>query len=149
MPPLRERGADIMLLADYFVHKYSAEFGKEVDRICSPAIDALMAYHWPGNVRELENCVERAVLMSDDGVIHSYNLPPSLRMRTREANAGNAGSLESRVEAFERDLIEEAIKYSNGNQSAAARELGTTKRVIQYKSAKYGIDCGKYKPPSK
>jgi Nif-specific regulatory protein len=149
MPPLRERGADIMLLADYFVHKYSAEFGKEVDRICSPAIDALMAYHWPGNVRELENCVERAVLMSDDGVIHSYNLPPSLRMRTREANAGNAGSLESRVEAFERDLIEEAIKYLNGNQSAAARELGTTKRVIQYKSAKYGIDCGKYKPPSK
>jgi len=145
MPPLRERGADIMLLADHFVHKYSEEFGKNVERICSPAIDALMAYHWPGNVRELENCIERTVLLSQDGVIHSYNLPPSLRMRTKEAKTEKAGSLESLLEAYERDLIEEAVKYAGGNQSAAARELGTTKRVIQYKTAKYGIDCKKYK----
>lgn len=145
LPPLRERGADIMLLADYFVQKYANQLNKQITRINSPAIEALMAYHWPGNVRELENCIERAVLLSADGVIHSYNLPPSLQLKRRDLEGVKGGTLEKMVAAYERDLIEDAIKYARGNQSSAARQLGTTKRIIQYKVMKYNIDCEKYK----
>ena len=69
IPPLRERKTDILLLADHFIEKYSRAAGKNIRRISTPAIDMLMAYHWPGNVRELENCIERAVVMSNDDVI--------------------------------------------------------------------------------
>ena len=84
IPPLRERRTDILLLADYFVERYSRASGRVVRRISTPAIDMLMAYHWPGNVRELENCIERAVLLSDDEVIHGHHLPPTLQ--TAEAS---------------------------------------------------------------
>ena len=80
MPPLRERRDDILLLADHFVAKYAEKMGKEVRRISTPAINMMFAYHWPGNVRELENCIEYAVLLSSDGVIHGHNLPPTLQM---------------------------------------------------------------------
>ncbi len=76
MPPLRERKTDILLLADHFVEKYNQKHKQNVRRISTPAIDMLMQYHWPGNVRELENCIERAVLLCSDRVIHSYHLPP-------------------------------------------------------------------------
>ena len=78
IPPLRDRGSDVILLADHFVTKSAEEMGKDVKRISTPALNMLMAYHWPGNVRELENVIERSVILSDDGVIHGYNLPPSL-----------------------------------------------------------------------
>ena len=74
VPPLRERKLDILLLADHFIDKYVKENNKTISRICTLAIDMMMSYHWPGNVRELENCIERAILLSSDGVIHSYNL---------------------------------------------------------------------------
>ena len=79
MPPLRERKTDILLLADYFLEKYAKENHKDIRRFSTPAIDMLMQYHWPGNVRELENCIERAVLVCEEGVIHSYHLPPTLQ----------------------------------------------------------------------
>ncbi|HOX28523.1 MAG TPA: sigma 54-interacting transcriptional regulator [bacterium] len=145
LPPLRDRGADILLLADYFVQKYSSELKNKVLRINSPAIDALMAYHWPGNVRELENCIERAVLTSTDGVVHVFNLPPSLQMKERGIKETEYSTLDELVSAYERDLIEDALKYSGGNQSEAARRLGTTKRIIQYKIDKYGIDYKRYR----
>ena len=65
VPPLRDRKADLLLLADHFVEKFSREHGKIIKRISTPAIDMLMSYHWPGNVRELENAIERAVLVCD------------------------------------------------------------------------------------
>ncbi|HQI49062.1 MAG TPA: sigma 54-interacting transcriptional regulator, partial [bacterium] len=79
LPPLRERKSDILLLADHFMIKYGRQHGKSIQRISTPAIDMLMRYHWPGNVRELENCIERAVLVCEDQVIHSYHLPPTLQ----------------------------------------------------------------------
>ncbi len=148
LPPLRERGADVLLLADYFVQKYARELNKNIIRISTPAIDTLMAYHWPGNVRELENCIERAVLLSTDGVIHVHNLPPSLQMETRDIRELKGGSLEKMVASYEKELIVEALKQSRGNQSDAARRLKTTKRVIQYKVIKYKIDCTKLKGTS-
>ena len=71
VPPLRERKTDLLLLADYFLEKFSREHHKSIKRISTPAIDMLMSYHWPGNVREMENALERAVLMCDSQVLHA------------------------------------------------------------------------------
>ena len=79
MPPLRERKTDVLLLADFFMEHYSKKYGKDIRRISTPAIDALMRYHWPGNVRELENCIERAVILCRDTVIRGNHLPISLQ----------------------------------------------------------------------
>jgi len=146
VPPLRERGkADIMLLVDYFIQRFASETGKEVNRIDTPAIDMLTAYHWPGNVRELENVIERAVLLADGDVIHGHHLPPSLQMNRYAPRREEHGDFTVRVRSFEEELITEALKDTNGNQTAAARKLGISKRIIQYKVAKYGIDYRRFR----
>ncbi|MCX5873865.1 MAG: nif-specific transcriptional activator NifA [Deltaproteobacteria bacterium] len=139
IPPLRERKTDIPLLADYFIEKYSRANDKPVLRISTPAIDMLMSYHWPGNVRELENCIERAVLLSSDQVIHSHNLPPTLQ--TAEASGtGYSGALDSTLDTVERDLILDALKAAHGNKAKAARALGLTERIMGLRVKKHGID---------
>jgi len=146
MPNLRERGGDIMLLADYFVEKYARSFKKNIKRISTPAIDLLLAYHWPGNVRELENCIERAVLIATGDTIDSIHLPPSLQMKGEgPEDKKQHGKLTSLVNSYERSLITDALKDARGNQSQAARMLGTTKRIIQYKVEKYEIDTRRFK----
>lgn len=138
IPPLRERPTDILLLADHFVEKYAQAHKRDVRRISTPAIDALMAYHWPGNVRELENCIERAVLLCNEGVIHSHHLP--LTLQTAEESAtGITTSLADSLAKVEKDLILDALKSSQGNMAEAARLLQTTERIIRYKVRKYGL----------
>jgi Nif-specific regulatory protein len=143
MPPLRERKDDILLLADFFVEEYSKKAKKDVRRISTPAINMMVSYHWPGNVRELENCIERAVLLSSDGAIHGYHLPPTLQTSDASDTIG-IGSLAERTNLFERDLIIDALKRCNGNLAAAARDLKTTARIIRYKVAELGIDHKRY-----
>ncbi len=145
MPPLRERGSDILLLTDYFVEKYARQFRKNVKRISTPAIDSLLAYHWPGNVRELENCIERAVLLTTGDTLDSVHLPPSLQMKVIAPEKKKQGQLSSLINTYERSLIVDALKDARGNQSQAARLLGTTKRIIQYKVEKFGIDVKRFK----
>jgi len=144
LPPLRERGADIILLADYFIKKYAKELDKKIERLDTPAIDMLMSYHWPGNVRELENCIERACLLSKDETIHSHDLPPSLQMKSIETNYKKRGKFESLVRSYEIELITESLKDADGNQTKAADLLETTKRIIQYKIDQYGIDYRRF-----
>ena len=93
MPPLRQRRTDIMLLAEYFLEKYSKENKKSINRISTPAIDMLTQYHWPGNVRELENCLERSVLICDEDTIKSQHLPPTLQTIDSSESQGNQLSL--------------------------------------------------------
>jgi Nif-specific regulatory protein len=143
LPPLRDRKEDILLLADYFVEFYARRMGKDIRRISTPAINMMMSYHWPGNVRELENCIERATLLSSDGVIHSHHLPPTLQTSDASDTIGT-GSLEERTDLYQRDIIIDALKRSNGNLAAAARDLGTTARIIRYKVEKLDIDYTKY-----
>jgi Nif-specific regulatory protein len=143
VPPLRERKADLLLLVDHFLEKFSREHRKSIKRISTPAIDMLMSYHWPGNVRELENTLERAVLMSDGQVIHGHHLPPSLQ--TAEAsNTVTRVSLSDAVGAFEKDLIQDALKTTRGNRAKAARLLDTTERVLNYKVRKYAVDVRRF-----
>jgi Nif-specific regulatory protein len=144
LPPLRERKPDIPLLADHFVEKYAATHGKEVRRLATSAIDMLMSYHWPGNVRELENCIERAVLVCESGVIHGHHLPPTLQTAEVSGTLPRR-SLTSAVEAFEKDLILDALKIARGNKARAARLLDTTERIVGYKVAHYGIETKRFR----
>jgi Nif-specific regulatory protein len=144
VPPLRERKADILLLADHFLEKYSIEHHKNIKRISTPAIDMVMAYHWPGNVRELENVVERAVLVCDGNVIHGHHLPPTLQTAEASGTVTNV-SLEESVNAYEKDLIQDALKTTRGNRAKAAKLLHSTERIINYKVRKYHIDCKRFR----
>ena len=144
LPPLRDRKTDIDLLADHFMLKYGRQHNKAIRRMSTPAIDMLNAYHWPGNVRELENCIERAVLVCEDQVIHSYNLPPTLQT-AESSDTAPRRSLDKAVAYYEKELIQDALKSSNGNQAKAARFLGTTERIMGYKIKKHSIDVNRFK----
>lgn len=146
VPPLRERRTDITLLADYFIAKISAKTGKEIKRISTPAIDMLMRYHWPGNVRELQNCIERAVILSSDGVIHSHQLPPTLQT-AEESNTPPQGKLPAALDALEREMVVDALKSSNGNMAKAARTLGISERLIGLRVKSFGIDLRRFSSP--
>lgn len=144
IPPLRKRKADIMLLSDYFVEKYSQTNHKSVKRISTPAIDMLMCYHWPGNVRELENCIERAVILSNDEVIHAHHLPPSLQ--TAEASGTtHKGDLTTSLAELEQELIIDSLKQTGGNMSKAAAILGITERIMGLRIKKYKLNLKQFR----
>ncbi len=144
MPPLRERKTDMLLLSDYFLEKYAKENHKDIRRFSTPAIDMLMQYHWPGNVRELENCIERAVLLCEEGVIHSYHLPPTLQTG-QESGTLPALSLEEAVANLEKEMLIDALKNTRGNITNAARILQTTVRKFAYKAHQHGVDYRHYR----
>ena len=146
VPPLRDRKADLLLLADHFLEKFSREHGKVIKRISTPAIDMLMSYHWPGNVREMENALERAILVCDGAVIHAHHLPPSLQTADASGTVTHV-SLGDAVAAYERDLIQDALKTTRGNRAKAARLLDTTERILNYKVRGYHIDVRRFKSP--
>ena len=140
LPPLRERGTDILLLADYFVVKYSRETGKPAQKISPAVSDILMAYQWPGNVRELENCIERALLVAHGATIETEHLPPSLQIYLKGAIQREFSRLDAVVKSEEKAMIVNALRETGGNQTRAAKLLGTTKRIIQYRIKRLEID---------
>ena len=144
VPPLRERKTDIPLLADYFIERYARANNKRIQRICTHALDMLMSYHWPGNVRELENTIERAVVVSNEGVVYGYHLPPSLQTSSYTGTIP-FGTLQGEVDNLERDLIMDALKTTRGNMAEAARILKTSERVIGLRVKKYGIDFKRFR----
>jgi Nif-specific regulatory protein len=144
LPPLRERKTDIPLLADHFIEKYAAAHGKDVRRVATSAIDMLMSYHWPGNVRELENCIERAVLVCEGGAIHAHHLPPTLQTAEVSGTLPRQ-SLKEALEAYEKDLVLDALKSARGNRAKAARLLHSTERIVGYAVRKYGIEPERFR----
>ncbi|MDQ2746733.1 MAG: sigma 54-interacting transcriptional regulator, partial [Acidobacteriota bacterium] len=144
LPPLRERKADILFLAEHFLKKYERIHGRNVRRISTPAIDMLTAYHYPGNVRELENAIERAIIVCDENVLHGHHLPPTLQT-AEVSDTMTRLTLSSAVAAFERDLIQDALKTTNGNCAKAAKMLDTTERIINYKISRYEIDAKRFR----
>jgi Nif-specific regulatory protein len=144
LPPLRERRADIPLLAEHFLTRYAAEHQKPPARLSAPALDLLMQYPWPGNVRELENVIERAVLVCDEDTIFSVHLPAT--MQRQEPGATHRG-LAAQIENLERALITEALRQTRGNQSQSAKLLDTSLRILGYKIKQYGLEPKKFKSP--
>jgi Nif-specific regulatory protein len=139
VPPLRDRASDIILIADYFAATFSQQMGKSIVRISTPALNMMMAYHWPGNVRELENAIERSIILSDDGVIHGYNLPPSLQTSTETGTNFGCG-LDGKLNAVEYEMLIEALKTHQGNMTEAAKELGLTRRILGLRMEKHKIN---------
>ncbi len=144
-PSLRDRKKDILLLTDYFIEKYSMELNKDIKRISTEAINMLSAYHWPGNVRELENCIQRAVIVSREEVIRSYHLPPTLQMADKTEDASSKQNLAELIEAYEKEIIIDHLKMTNGNITQAADILGTTKRILTYKVTNLGINYKQFR----
>ena len=144
LPALRERKADILLLADHFVDRFNQRHGRAVRRISTPAIDLMMAYHWPGNVRELENSVERAVLMARDDVLQAHHLPTTLQTAESSGTASDE-PLQVRLDALEYELVVDALKACSGNMTRAARRLGITDRIMGLRVRKHGIDARRFK----
>jgi len=135
IPPLRERKDDIPPLVDYFLAKFSSESGGQKS-ISREARDLLMKYDYPGNVRELENILERATVISRDGIISVEDLPfrdtPTDERRFE-------GKMKDSIEALELQMIRKAMQDSGSNQSKAADILGISERMLRYKLKKYGI----------
>ena len=144
VPPLRERKTDVLMLADHFLEQRSSDHRKRIRRISTPAIDMLMAYHWPGNVRELQNVIERAVLVCDGEVVHAHHLPPTLQMADT-SDAASTQPLSAALAAYEKDIIQDALKMARGNRAKAARLLHATARVVNYKIRKYRIDWRRFR----
>jgi Nif-specific regulatory protein len=144
VPSLRERQTDIPLLIDYFLEKYSKLHNKGIRRISTQTIDMLMSYHWPGNVRELENCIERSVILSEEGVVRSHHLPPTLQTAD-SSNTRQQGTLAKILQTVEHEIIIETLKNTKGNMAKAAKELGLTERVMNLRVHKYNIDFKKFR----
>ena len=136
IPPLRERGDDVILLAEFFLEKYASKYNKKIKGISRDAKIMLARYGWPGNVRELQHAVERAVIMEESTIIKPY----SLMIPQKDKNSSNApllqGEMTMNLEELERDAIERAMKRANGNISHAAELLGITRYSLYRKLGK-------------
>ena len=135
LPPLRERASDVPALAMHFVKRYAEENGKKVERLSEAALARLAAYSWPGNVRELENVIERAVVLSESGVIEAEHLPPEV---VPGPNVGAPPIPGSTMGDIERYVILTTLAAQSGSTSRAADVLGISVRKIQYKLQEYG-----------
>ena len=152
VPPLANRKADILLLADHFMAKYAAENDKRVTKFSNEALDLLMRYRWPGNVRELENCIERAVLLADGEIIRSEVLSSSVQAPgvpdkpeggvTAIPALIEGASLSDMVESYEKQILNEVLTQTEGNIAAAARQLKSTPRIVSYKVKQFGLAAG-------
>jgi len=145
LPPLRERGEDIPLLAEYFLGKYRDQMGKSITALSQQSMDLLEAYQWPGNIRELENVIERAVALEKHAAILPESLPEHIVKRVAKGPAA-AGSLpesgfdmEEHVKGLEREYIAQALQKAGGVQVRAAELLGMSFRSFRYYAKKYNL----------
>lgn len=144
VPALRERCADIPILTDHFISKLNQRNGTDIKRITGGALDMLMMYSWPGNIRELENVVERAMILSSDNVIHSYNLPPTLQTGV-SSNTVSKGALFNVLERVEKQMLIDTLILMQGNITKSAEQLGITRRIMGLLVNKHQIDIKKFK----
>ena len=138
LPPLRERAADIPVLANYYIDQFNREFRKQVHGATPKVFEALERYPWPGNVRELRNVVERAMLLADGDTLALEDFPmlgarPELSEGVQLAAAG------MNLENLERDLVAQALERTEWNQTRAAALLGLNRDQIRYRIEKFGL----------
>jgi len=140
MPPLRERKEDMPFLSKYFIETANREFKRNVQGISTEAEQLLIGYDWPGNVRELKNVIERAVILGDEDQITVKHLPREI------ARNGKDASMEFKLPEksislanVERELIEQALGRTKGNQVQAGKLLGITRHALRHRMKKYGL----------
>ncbi|WP_276366022.1 sigma-54 dependent transcriptional regulator [Chryseolinea sp. H1M3-3] len=132
LPPLRDRGDDILLLIEFFLAKYVRELNKGPMRITPRAIKVLRAYGWPGNVRELQNLIHRLVIMADESSIDTPDLPESFRY-----SATRSKGLGRKLDEVERDYVMDVLAANKNNISQAALSLGIDRKTLRDKIKKY------------
>ncbi len=137
VPPLRERRAEIPVLAQLFARSFAQATGDAPPAIDAAAILALGRYEWPGNVRELRNAVEYAIVMSDGGRVRAEHLPDEIARTKREAHGSKGAGMRAELAQIERQTIDEALAAENGNQTRAARRLGISRQALVYKLSRY------------
>jgi len=164
IPPLRERREDIQFLVQHFLDKYNEHYGKAVEKMSRQVMDALLEYPWPGNVRELESCIERAVVLSQDGALSMSLLPINIRSfreserrpgpipqasedvlaqlikGLRSSHVSGASGLHTTViSQVEKALLTEILEANDHVQTRAARELGITRNTLRKRIREYGL----------
>jgi Nif-specific regulatory protein len=144
MPPLRERKVDLPMLTDLFVEQFAREHVRGVRGVSTRAMDMIMNYDWPGNVAELRRTIERAVVMTSGPVIHHHHLPSEIQTSGDSAAVPMLGLSEA-LEAYEKELLQDALRQTRGVRSQAARLLMTSERVFSYRLRKHGIDTRRFK----
>lgn len=134
IPPLRERGNDIILLADHFLDRYTRKYKKKIHGLTREAKNKLLKYAWPGNIRELQHTIERAVILGDGSMLKPENFlfHTTSKQKKEEEVVLN-------LEQLERQAIEKALRISNGNISRAAEYLGITRFALYRKLEKLGL----------
>lgn len=135
LPPLRERGEDIPLLARHFLKSYAKKYKRPEKKLSTTALTRLQQYHWPGNVRELQHALERTVIMSDNALIQ----PDDFFFLNQKTSTDGDQINTLNLDEMEKTVIEKALQKYNGNISKAARELGLTRASLYRRLEKYGI----------
>lgn len=135
LPPLRKRGADILLLANHFLQVFNSKYHKEIKKLNSKIQELLLNYNWPGNVRELQHVLERAVIMSNGKEIDEEDLQLSPQRFTQNASLPD----EMELSNMEKMMVQKAIDKHKGNISRAAAELGLTRAALYRRIEKFGI----------
>ncbi len=130
VPPLRERGDDILLLAEFYLNRFAAKYNKPGLRLNKPALDKLGAYPWPGNIRELLHTIERAVILTEGNVLRAEDFPLHTKSPTPVASAA------ATLEEMELIMITKALHQHDGNYSAAAEQLGISRQTLYNKMKK-------------
>jgi transcriptional regulator with PAS, ATPase and Fis domain len=133
LPPLRERGEDILLLAAWFLHEFSIRYNKPGLKMDARAEAALKKWSWPGNVRELRHSMERAVILAEKKVIGCESF------QFTAAASASAPSFEGSLDEVETRLIGYALRKNSGNMSAVALQLGISRQTLYNKMKKYGL----------
>jgi two-component system NtrC family response regulator len=142
IPPLRDRREDIAPLAQHFTVRFAQENQRSAFTWSKEAWELMQRHAYPGNVRELENIIQRAVILARKDVITSDDLPPAMRNLSPEpagAMVQEVSDLPGRVDRLEKELVVEALRLHNGNQSRAAGQLGLSERNLRYRLKKWGI----------
>ena len=142
IPPLRDRREDIAPLIQHFTDRFATENSRTPITWSREAWELLVHYHYPGNVRELENIVQRAVILARGDVITTDDLPAAMKTLQPESAADRSDDitdLPGKVERLEKELVLEALRQNDGNQSRAAGQLGLSERNLRYRLKKWGI----------
>jgi two-component system, NtrC family, response regulator HydG len=135
VPPLHERGNDVVLLANHFMNQYGEKYAKQALKLEYKAVEKLKEYPFPGNVRELQYCIERAVIMAEEDIIREKDLIFS----AIESQNTEGGGLDLKLSALEKNTILKVIEKHNGNITKAAKELGLTRTALYRRLSKYEI----------
>ncbi len=135
LPPLRERGHDIDLMADYFLDKFAMKYGKGPMSFDLEAMQAMKNYPWPGNIRELEHSIEKAVILSDSSIVQTDDL----FLKKIPAHSGSSTVLPASFDDYEKTIIRKTLLRNMGNLSNAARELGISRPTLYKKIKQYGL----------